>query len=195
MPRPMSGDMIAAFQASLLRPAIFVEATFATGTVYIWSGLGNVTWNSHTWVGVGSFGGISTTEEGSTVEAKGITLSLSGIDVGLLADVLQEFQIGAPVIVRLGLFDGAIPPALIASPIVSWSGQMDQPTIDVSGETATITINCENRLIEMNVPCDRRYTLDDASIDTPGDLALQFVAACSEINIYWGKSPATSTNL
>ena len=50
------------------------------------------------------------------------------------------------------------PGVLIASPITVWRGLLDQPTIDVSADTASISINCESRLIEMNVAVDRRYT-------------------------------------
>lgn len=37
-----------------------------------------------------------------TLEARGLTLTLSGIDTTLLPDVLGEFQTGTPVIVYLG---------------------------------------------------------------------------------------------
>jgi len=33
---------------------------------------------------------------------------------------------------------------------ISWAGRTDQPTIEMDGSTATISINCENRLVEMN---------------------------------------------
>jgi len=191
----MSSAMLTALQGTLLRPAFFVQMTFVTGTVYLWTGLGTISWNGHSWSGVGSLGGISTAEEGSTVEARGITLSLSGIDASLLADVLQEFQIGSPVAVFLGLFDGSSPPNLIADPLCTWRGRMDQPTIDVSSELATIFVNCESRLLEYNVATDRRYTQDDQQISAPGDLSMSFVSGIQELNLYWGKSPATSTNL
>ena len=58
-----------------------------------------------------------------------------------------------------------------------------------------ISINCENRLLDMNTPVDRRYTQDDQQIDHPGDMGFQFVNGITEINIYWGKSPTTSNNL
>ena len=194
MPRPMSGAMLSAIQASALYPIIFVQMQFVTGTVYMWTGSGTISWNGQTWAGVGSLGNISTIDDNSTVEAKGVTLTLSGIDSGLLADIVQEFQIGAPVLVYLGLYDvSTSPPNLISSPITSWAGRMDQPTVDVGGTTATITIACENRLIEMNVAVDRRYCQADQSIDYPGDLAFQFVAGVQEQQISWGRIPTPTT--
>ena len=190
MPRTLSSSFLAATQATLLRPALFIEAHFISGPPYVWSGFGSITWNSQTWTGIGTLGSVSTIEEGSTVEAKGITLTMSGIDATLLADVLGEFQVGLPAIVSLGLFDST--GALIADPVTSWSGRMDQPTIDVDGTTATIAINCESRLLDMNVAVDRRYTNEDQQLDHPGDRGLEFVNSIQEVVIYWGRSPSSS---
>lgn len=194
MPRSMSSDMLAALQSSQLLPALFVEAHFATGVVYLWSGLGAISWNGHTWSGVGSLGGISTIDDSAVVEAKGIVLTLSGLDPALLADVLQEFQTGSPVLVYLGLFTNASPPALISSPITSWAGRMDVPTVDVGADAVTITVACENRLMEMNVACDRRYTAVDQAIDFPGDNGFQFVSGVQERQIFWGRIPSLVNN-
>lgn len=193
MPRTLTLAQVAALESSVLRPAIFVEANFTSGPLYVWSGVGNITWDGHTWVGVGSLGSISTIEEGATVEAKGITLGLSGIDSSLLTGILNEFRVGLPVLVRLGLFDGD--GNLIDDPIVSWAGRMDQPTLDISGETASISINCENRLVEMNVAVDRRYTNEDQQRDYPGDRGMEFVPAIQEVMVYWGRSPSSSNNM
>jgi hypothetical protein len=69
---------------------------------------------------------------------------------------------------------------------------MDQPTIDVDGTTATIAINCESRLLDMNVAVDRRYTNEDQQLDHPGDRGLEFVNSIQEVVIYWGRSPSSS---
>src|ERR1700736_540313 len=127
----MSGTTLAALSAREVRPAVFVRAQFATSTLHIWSGTGTMNWNGQNWTGVGTFGSVSPIEEGATVEAKGITLTLSGIDPNMLADALQEMQIGLPVTVWLGLLgtDGF----LIDGPLTSWRGRMDPPTIDIAG--------------------------------------------------------------
>ena len=193
MPRPMTTAYTVAVTSAMLRPALFVEAHFVTGPIYVWTGLGTIEWNGQTWIGIGTLGTVSTIEEGSTVEAKGITLTLSGIDPTLIADVLGEFQVGLPAIVTLGLFDDT--GTLIPDPVCCFSGKMDQPTIDVSGPTATIAINCESRLVELNVAVDRRWTNEDQQVDFPGDLAFQFVNGIQDAQIYWGKSPSSVNNL
>jgi hypothetical protein len=185
----ISSAMLAAMQAKQLLPAIFVQATLASGTIYLWSGFGTITWNGQAWQGVGSMLKISTVEEKATVSATGVTVTLSGIDPTLLENVLSEFQVSGPVTVFLGAFSAG---ALIPSPVTVWSGLLDQPTIDVSGETASIAINCESRLIEMNVSVDRRYTDQEQQLDNPGDLAFSFVNSIQDQPIYWGQTPTTS---
>lgn len=193
MPRDMSADVLAAITSQNFRPALFVETNFTSGPTYLWSGVGTISWNGHDWTGVGSLGGVSVIEEGSTVEAKGISLSLSGIDATLLTGIMQEFQVGLPCLVYFGVFDSS--GSLIPDPILSWSGQMDQPTIEMDGQTATITINCENKLVSMNVAVDRRYTNEDQQRDHPGDRGMEFVASIVDVMVYWGRTPSSHNNM
>ena len=193
MPRSMSSAMLAVFAAGLVRPAVFVEAHFASGPTYVWTGLGSIAWNGHTWLGVGSLLDIDLGGDGSTVQARGIVLTLSGLDPSFLAAAIQEVQIGLPVVIYLGLFNDA--GNIIADPIITWAGQMDQPHVEIGGSAVTISISCENRLLEMNISSDARFTMADQTAFAPGDMGFQFVSGVSEINIYWGKSPSTAANV
>jgi hypothetical protein len=192
MPRPMSSAMLAAIQSTDLQPALFVELTFNGATAYLWSGNTSITWNSQTWSGLGSLLSLAVAEDGATVEARGITITVSGLDPNLLPDCLNDFQLGLPAIAYLGFFSGG---SLISTPITSWSGRMDLPTIDVSGETATIAINCESRLLDMNIPCDRRYTQQDQQMTWPDDLGFQFVDSIQEFVLAWGQSYNATNNV
>ncbi|MDQ2950160.1 MAG: hypothetical protein M3Y27_30190 [Acidobacteriota bacterium] len=193
MPRQMSAAMLAAIQSDSIAPALFLQATFATGPIYVWTGLGSVVWSGHTWLGIGSMGSVSVIEEGASVEARGVTLRMSGFDATLLADVLSEMKLGAPAVVYLGMFGGS-PIALLADPIPAFAGRMDQPTVDASGTTASIAINVESRLLDMNVAVNRRYTNDDQQLDYPGDRGLEFVYSLIETIIYFGSKPNNMNN-
>ena len=193
MPRTLSSGMLSALSSQYIRPAVFVALTFTTGPVYVWSGIGSIVWNSQTWIGLGTLMSLSGSEDGTTVEARGIAIMFSALDSSLLGDCLSEFKLGLPVTVYLGLF--ASPGSLIADPVITWSGRMDQPTIDVSGQTASVTINCESRLIDLNIAVDRRNTNEDQQLDHPGDLGLSFVAGIQEITLYWGRFPQSANNL
>lgn len=195
MPRSMSADMLAGIQASELLPVLFVYGEFADGPVYLWTGYGPINWNGQTWDGIGTLLSVSSIEEGSDVNARGIILGLSGFNVNLLSLALGEVQQGLPAIVYLGLFYPGSPWLVIEDPLIAWAGRIDQPTIDVLGTTASISINCENRLVAMNVAVDRRYTNEDQQRDWPGDGGMAFVYGIQDTNIYWGRLPGTSNQV
>jgi hypothetical protein len=193
VPRPdATPEFIAAVESGYVRPAIFVEIHFLTGPVYVWSGAGSIAWGGVTWLGVGNFGSISPIEEGATVNARGITLSLSGVDPTLLSDVLNEYQQNLPAVIYFGVRDNT--GALIPNPITSWAGRTDQPTITVDGESATISIACENRLVILNNSVERRYTDADQKGDYPDDRGFEFVNAIQNVTVYWGRHPDSSNN-
>ena len=192
MPRLMSTAMAAAIASPYLSFALFCEANFTSGPVYIWSRGYPIVWNGQTWLGLGALASISTIAEGSDVEARGIALGLSGFDPTFLPAVMNEFALLLPVIVYLGLFDAGV---LIADPIIAFSGRMDKPEIAASGKTASISIACESTLADMNVAVNRRKTADDQQRDHPGDLAYNYVMAIQERNEYWGVAPTTTNNL
>ena len=108
---------------------------------------------------------------------------------------LGEVQQGLPVVVNFALFYPGSPWGIIPDALIAWAGRMDQPTIDVLGTTASISLNCENRLVSMNVAVDRRYTAEDQQRDWPGDLGMSFVYAIQDANIYWGRLPGTSNQV
>lgn len=195
MPRVMSSDLLAAFQSNQLLPVCFVQMQFRSEFIYIWTGYGSVTWNAITWQGLGDLLKIDVIEEGATVSARGIAITLSGIRSADLSEFLADFAIGGAVTIYLGAYYPNAPTTIIPDPVAAWSGLMDSPTVEVDGFTATIVLACENALVEMNVSVERRYTNEDQQIDHPGDIGFQFVNALQEQNIYWGTAPTTGNNI
>lgn len=192
MPRTTDATLISAVQAPNLKVALFVQLTFATTAAYLWSGFGSILFNGQTWTGVGSLLGIEAIEDGFNVQARGIAVILSGLDPALLEDCMSEFVLGAPAVISLGLYVGG---ALYAIPFTSWLGCMDRPEIEVSETGATITINCENALVSMNTPVDRRYTIEDQQMQWPQDLGMNFVDSIQNITTYWMQYPNNTNNV
>jgi hypothetical protein len=192
MPRAMSTAMTAALTSTELYPAIFFQAAFPSGTVYFWTGIGPITFMSQTWIGAGDLIGLSPIDEGSTLEARGIVVTLSALNSNWLPSIMLEFSPNVPVVIYLGLFNAGV---LIDEPIVTFAGNLDSPTFDIDGSHAMLSINCENVLNEMNVATDRRYTADDQGRDYPGDLFFQFVNLIQNQNLYIGGAPVREGNL
>ena len=59
--------------------------------------------------------------------------------------------------------------------------------IDEGAETASITLNVENRLIVFDRPKERRFTHEDQQNRFAGDLGFEFVPDLQDKEIIWGK--------
>ena len=172
MARDLTSGMEIAVQAEHVRVAVLVDAVFGSGTVHVWSGLGDLEWNGDAYQGTGELGSISSITETSDLRAEGIVITLGGLDPDLISIGLQEVAIANEVMVWLAQLDAA--GAVIADPYLAWQGYMDVPVITEGAETASISITCES-IGAMRGPRNRLYTDADQQHDHPGDLALQFV--------------------
>jgi len=141
--------------AGTIMPIRLVMLTFKSAVKYVWSGVGPLSWNGNTFVGVGSLGQVGAITESTGVEANGTTVSLSGIDIALLSECLTDIQLGAPARIWRGLWGSA---GLYGTPYQVFRGYVDKPAFDISGETLAITLSLESRIGNMNRASYRRYT-------------------------------------
>jgi len=174
---------------SLVQPYIAAYMDFSGSAVRVWTG--NATkslsddFGGGNYLGVGTLGGVSAVTETTDVSAKGIDLTLSGIPTEYVSLALSDNYRGRQVAVYLILFNTAM---TSYEQITMFRGRMNQISINESGETSTLIISCENRLIELNRPTELRYT-DEAQKELyPTDKGLEFVAAMANKSIYWGTS-------
>lgn len=185
MSRPLTTNLKTAITADRVLPVIFVEASFATGFLRIWSGIGTKNWNALDWVGVGNLGTMSALPETTDVQAQSVTLSLSGIPNETLNDVLQEIRQGYPCRIWLGALDDS--DNVIVDPYCVLAGRIDVGTIDERPDSSVVSITVESQLVDMQRLRDRRYTDQDQQFYFPGDLGFAFVSAIQQWNGVWGK--------
>lgn len=185
MSRNLTAAMIAEITARDLRPVMFIQAQFVSGYIYVWSGLGSISWNGQTWLGVGNYGNVSAISETSDVNAVGVKLQLSGIPNSILGLALNEVRQGAPVFIYQGCMtkDNKV----VGTPYLAWAGRMDIGEIAEGSDTSVITITAESRLLDLNRKRERRYEKQDQAIDFPDDLGFDFVPSLQELSITWGK--------
>lgn len=185
----MSRDLTAAVQTAVdavtVRPAFFVFLDLASGPVRVWSGIGDYTLGGEVFSGVGTLGSISPIEEGKSVSARGISMSLSGIPSEIVSLALSEPYRNRPVAIWLVLFeaDGS---TLIADEVQIFSGRIDTMTLADSGETSTIALSAESRLIDLERPRELRFTDQEQKRLFPGDRGLEYVAGLQGKDIPWG---------
>lgn len=188
MARNLTTNLRNALTAQQVTPIMLFYADFPSGAVRAWTGYGNLSWASQTWAGVGDFGGVDKVEEASDQSAKGVVFSLSGIPSNLISAGLDDAYQGRTCALYIGALDAS--GAVVADPYLIFSGRMDVMEIEDGGETATVRLSGESRLIDLNRPRARRYTHEDQQIDYPGDLGLEYVAGLQDKQIYWGAGGA-----
>ena len=184
----MARDLTAAVKAEIgkrrVSPIILVRIDFNTGTVRVWSGIGDLLWNGDTYNGVGDLGSIGRPRETTEIQAEGISFELSGIPSSNLSLALQEARRNKPAKAWLGFMDDQ--GNVIADPFMLFSGRVDSAEIEEGGETATVRVIAESILARLQTPNERRYTDEDQKIDYPADKGLEFVASLQDKQLVWG---------
>lgn len=185
MSRTIHANTVTEITARKLTPIIMIKAEFSGGTVFFWSGVGTLSYSGDSYTGAGNLLNIGGIKEGMNVEANGSVISLTGISSTLISLALTEQYQGKPITIFFATLDST--GVLISNPFILFKGFMDVLQIDTSGETATLSMQCENRLIDLNRSKVRRYTMADQNVLYPNDRGLDFVAALQEQEITWGK--------
>jgi hypothetical protein len=179
MSRNLTAGMAAAVVAPVTRPILLAKISTSGAPVLAWSGIGEVIFNGDTYLGVGNLGGVSQVEETEDVKAVGMTFQLSGIPSALIALALGDIRQGLKAYLYFGLLN-VTTGALITDPYLLFSGLTDTVFIDENTETSTISITCENRMIDLLRARERRYTPEDQKTIDPTDLGFDFVAGLQD---------------
>lgn len=184
MTRELTTDVAAALSGDVLRPAIFFEGEFKTEPVRVWSGTGTVLWDGKEWLGAAGFLGIAEIEETTNVVASGTSVSFSGIPLDMLKVAIDEAQQGAAGTIYLAFLNEQY--QVINSWLQVFRGRLDVPEIVEDGQTATITITYESRLIDLKVPREWRYTHENQQVLAPGDKGFEYITSIQNMDIQWG---------
>lgn len=173
-----------AFSDDELSPFIGVEMEFDSGILRLWNGYIDLTIDGKAFVGSANLMAISGIEETGEIAAKGVNITLSGISTELISVALQENYQNRTARIYVGAIanDGSV------ASYQAFGGRMDVMTIEENGETATISLSAENRLIDLERPRIRRYTSEDQKSLYPGDLGLDYVNDLQDKTLDWGKS-------
>ena len=172
--------------ASEITPIALVDLDFSGGHVRVWTGQGDLTWDGKTWTGTGTLLNIDAIQESTDIAAHGVSLQLNGVPSELLSTVLTEHYQGRAAVIYLAALNSS--QAVIADPFILWSGRMDVMQIQDAAETATITLNAENRLIDLERQRERSYTDLDKKNFFSSDRGLEHVAAQLDRELNWGVS-------
>lgn len=183
MSRTLPAGMAAALAGESVTLFYAVELLFDSGAIRVWTGFGDKTINSETYTGAGYLLNIDGIAEVADLSAKGITLTLSGVDVSLVSLALQEPYQGRSARVLFGV-NG------VNDFVEVFAGLMDVMVFQEDGTRATIELTVESKLVTLQRPNIRRYTSESQKLRYPTDTFFDYVEQLQDKEIAWGRKIA-----
>ena len=208
MSRDLSDSTIHNLSQDVVYPFFAVELKFDGDEILrLWTGQGTLVLEDNTnWIGTGNLLDISAIEETSELAVKGATLTLSGVPSEVLSLALSEPYQGRVCNIYFGTFSASGSLLQQSSSYILlqdgsrinlqtadkgfneiFSGYMDQMNIEESGETSTIQLTVENKLVDLERARVARYTSGYQKSIYPNDLGLDFVEDLQDKRTSWGR--------
>lgn len=190
MTRSLAGAITSAITDDNLTVCFLVDLDFSSGHIYYTNGGRSIVYGGNTYLAVGGLGSVDTISETSNLEAKGLSLTLSGIDSNHIAIALGQNYQGRAAKIYFALLDNNHE---LVSAHLMFTGRMDVMSINL-GETATISLSIEHQLIDAGRPKIRRFTHEEQKVRDATDDGLQYVVAIENLDINWGRTDPTGAN-
>ena len=209
MSRDLSNITIESISEDVVYPFFATELRFDDNIIRMWTGQGTLVLEDGTeWIGLGQLLSISSVEETSEMSVKGATITLSGIPSNLLSLALSTPYQGRIAKIYFGTFlrdsllqetgnyillegGGRINLESMSQGFNElFSGYMDQMNIEESGETSSIELAVENKLIDLERARVARFTSGYQKSIYPDDDGLNFIEDLQDKKIPWGRKTA-----
>lgn len=181
MSRDITTSLLNSLDDPVVYPFLAIDIDFSSGPLYMWSGYGDLVIGSKTYLGAGQLLNVSSVEETTEIEAKGATITMSGIPSSFLSLALTEPYQGRECRIYFGMTSAP------ADYVEVFAGELDQMNISEEATSATVAVTVENILIKLERPVVRRFTSEDQKSRFPSDRGLEFVAGLQDKEVFWGK--------
>jgi len=183
MIRTLTTSIVTELQAAIVRPILLVDMTFADHTYHFWTGVGLLTFNSNQYIGTAQLAKIEGISETDKTEATGVSITVEGIDSTYIMEARSELLFSGKANIYLGFLDpyGNV----ISSPIVCFSGFIDNSDIEFGTKTGSVKFNIENRMAQLNRSRGGRMTDADQHMRYPNDNSLRWCSYNSDRSIIW----------
>ena len=167
-----------------------VKAEFDTETIRVWSGDYDLSISGDSYTGVGTLLNISNIEDTLELKSSGLTVALAGMDATVLNLALTENYQNRFITVFLGYLSGGTD--TVVGTMTLFKGRMQSMAINDDPNGSTITIDAENRLIDLDRPSNLRYTKESQKFIDSTDTCFNRVASLQDKEIIWGRSSSNT---
>ena len=167
-----------------------LKAEFDTDDILLWSGTDDLVIASETYTGAGNLLSISNTEDNLELKSNGLVITLSGMDTTIVNYALTENYQNRPLTLFMGYVMGGT--IEVAGTLTIFKGRMTSLVINDAPDGSTVTIDAENRLVDLDRPSNLRYTKESQNFLHSGDTGFNRVASLQDKQINWGKTSSTA---
>ena len=170
-----------------------VKAEFDTDDILVWSGIDDLVIGSDTYTGAGTLLSVSNSEDNLELKSNGLVISLSGMDSTVVTYALTENYQNRPITLFLGYVMGGTNE--VAGKLTLFKGRMASLVVNDTPEGSTVTIDAENRLVDLDRPSNLRYTKESQNFLHSGDTGFNRVASLQDKQINWGKTSSNGSDI
>ena len=189
MSRSIGAANISHVSGQNVHEVILVKLEFST-PVYAHSGIGNISYDGNTYLGVGDFGSANEVRESAQLGPSPIELRLSGIDSALLAESMSAANYGDLVTIYSGyrLDDGT----LVGDPWIVTRGKIEFPSSS-RGEDNTIILRVQHDLAVLDEIPGAKFSDEDQVTRYPADRGFEFVEEQGSLRLPWASTSVQAT--
>lgn len=188
MSRDISASVIALLDNNTIYPVNLFELEFDSSTLHLWDGDGDLSWDGETWLSNGWVYGYSTIGETDSIQANGVTITITGIPSELLSMVLSESKHKHTGIIYQSFLDASGDMIADSScPSQLFKGYLDYVEIvDNPQGQSRLVLSYEHELIKLGKGVERAYTAEDQKSEYSADKGFDYVASLAKWRGYWG---------
>ena len=192
MTRELDTTVSAAVAGSDFKWVVMISLAFDSGTVYLHTGVGDLTWNSQTWQGVGSLASISGIVESADGGDDRINVSLGPLPGETFSNFVTEFTTqdtaGRAWFLYLAVIDGL---NVVQGEASELSAGLTGPSDMFDGEARSVSLSLVTEAAIMRSMLYYRMTNEDQQKLFPGDKFCEFMNDLSD-EIRWASADPAS---
>lgn len=186
MSRGVTSAWLAQAEASSSAPIFFFEGAFANGVfVRLWTGIGDIAWDSKTWLGNGWLHNIIPYREDTEINASNMQIELAGVPASTISLVLGQTRQGATGKLWVGFLNSS---GAVVDPYLQFEGKFDTAEVNEGADGSVLTMSYESELVELERPKEFRFNQETQKYFYPEDRGFEYVQRLQETPIFWGRT-------
>lgn len=179
---PFSDDLLSAMEQPNVALVLAAEIDFPSGVTRVHTGTGTVVINGQTFLGVGTLGDVGSVTEENSTSSSTMSMALSGLDMSLVGETLNEEVIGCNVVCYLAVMNNQ---GVVTGANVLFEGFITDTSLQ-AGQQNALSYVIANVFERWSQGLPDRYTDESQQRLYPGDRFFRYVAQMAERSIFWG---------